>query len=154
MKLTQEDGAIKKFHRTPWRFEQTFATPLRSLPSFTTTILGSLTDARSGEVIIDEVVMDTPALESLLNQHHLPVELGHDTLILAETAAELQPLLTSALESWVDFLFVPSPRPFVLYADHDEFVTFFANTRSNLNKVAHSLKTEGFTAVEDYKRRA
>jgi hypothetical protein len=32
---------------------------------------------------------------------------------------------------------------FVIYADHDEYATFYANTRSNLNRVADALFANG-----------
>jgi hypothetical protein len=71
----------------------------------------------------------------------------------AESAAELHALLIAALGDWLDFAFVPSPKPFVLYADHDEYATFFANTKSYLNKVANSLKSNGFSSIKDYIRK-
>jgi hypothetical protein len=63
-------------------------------------------------------------------------------------------LLSAAFGDWVDFLFVPAPKPFVVYADHDEYATFFANTKSNLNKVADALTRNEFVAVESYTRRS
>jgi hypothetical protein len=65
---------------------------------------------------------------------------------------EVEELLIAALGDWVDFLFVPSPKPFVIYADHDEFITFYANTKSNLNRVGTALLARGFKVVEDYTR--
>jgi hypothetical protein len=48
---------------------------------------------------------------------------------------EIETLLHAAFSDSIDFIFVPEPRPFAIYADHDEFTTFFAHTRSNLNHV-------------------
>ena len=154
MLASHENGAFKKFRRTPWRFQQTFQTPLQSLDSFTAAILGSLGDARSGTIIIDAVVMQPTHLEALLREHRLPHDLQHDAALRAESPAELQPLLSAALGDWVDFLFIPSPKPFVLYADHDEYATFYANTKSNLNTVAAALTEHGFDAVPNYTRNA
>ena len=47
---------------------------------------------------------------------------------------------------------MPTPKPFVIYADHDEFTTFYANTRSNLNRVSDTLLTQGFEEVSGYQR--
>jgi hypothetical protein len=47
---------------------------------------------------------------------------------------------------------MPAPKPFVIYADHDEYTTFFANTKSNLNRVAQPLTAGGFVSVPDYER--
>lgn len=154
MLATYQSGVIKKFRRTPWRFQQTFHTPLQNLDAFTATILDSLDPVDAGTVTIDSVIMDPRKLDALLSSHQLQHDLRHDSSIAAETTAEVQPLLAAALGDWVDFWFVPTPKPFVLYADHDEYATFFANTKSNLNRVTAALKKEGFTAVEDYTRNA
>lgn len=61
-------------------------------------------------------------------------------------------MLEAALGDWVDFVFVPVPKPFVIYADHDEYTTFYANTKSNLNRVAQALIAAGFEKVLDYER--
>ncbi len=46
-----------------------------------------------------------------------------------------------------------APKTFVIYADHDEYTTFYANSRSNLNRVTESLLTQGFEEVSGYQRR-
>jgi hypothetical protein len=152
MQSSLQYGAIKKFRRTPWRFQQTFRTPLRSLASFTATILGALDHADSGTVVIDAVAMPPAKLNTLLSQEKLSSDLRHDMAIVAETTHELESLLAAALGGCVDFLFVPSPKPFVLYADHDEYSTFFANSKKNLNVVTCALTAQGFATVENYIR--
>jgi hypothetical protein len=147
-------GAIKKFRRTPWRFQQTFHTPLKNLDSFTTAILASFDHVDSGTVTIDSVIMEAKKLNTLLSSHELQHDLRHDSSIVAEEAVEVQPLLAAALGDWVDFLFVPTPKPFVLYADHDEYATFFATSKANLNRLTQALTRGGFTAVENYTRNA
>jgi hypothetical protein len=44
------------------------------------------------------------------------------------------------------------PKRFVIYADHDEYITFYASSKSNLNAVAMPLKTAGFARVDDWSR--
>ncbi len=154
MLATHQQGAIKKFHRTPWGFQQTFRTPLRNLDSFTATILGSLDHVDSGIVTIDSVIMEARNLRALLSSHQLQHDLRHDSSVVAEVSIEVQPLLAAALGDWVDFLFIPTPKPFVLYADHDEYATFYANSKSNLGRVTASLTKGGFTAIENYTRNA
>ena len=39
----------------------------------------------------------------------------------------------------MDFWFIPTPEAFVIYADHDEYTTFFANSNANLNGVVEPL---------------
>jgi hypothetical protein len=64
----------------------------------------------------------------------------------------VEELLHTAFSDWFDFLFVPTPKPFVIYADHDEYTTFYANTRSNLNRVVQALSAKGFEEIAEYKR--
>jgi hypothetical protein len=35
----------------------------------------------------------------------------------------------------------------VIYADHDEYTTFYASTKSNLNRIVAALSTDGFEQV-------
>ena len=65
---------------------------------------------------------------------------------------EAEELLQAAFTDWFDFIFVPTPKPFVIYADHDEYATFFANSKSNLTAVASALTASGFTPVANYTR--
>jgi hypothetical protein len=139
MRAVHQQGSIKRFHRTPWRFEKTFQTPLRTLQSFSAAIIESLGEVDRGVVTIDAMIMPAGKIDALLASNQIQQALRQDMCLIAETAHEVQSLLIAALSDWVDFLFVPSPRPFVLYADHDEYATFFANTRSNLGKVTSAL---------------
>ena len=152
MLVLQSDGAMKKFRRTPWRFQKTFVTPLKELPAFTGAILGSIRDIAAGTVVIDQVVFPAETLEALLSRRQLSLHLHRDASITAETSEEVQPLLIAALSDWVDFAFTPSPKPFVIYADHDEYITFFVSSRSHLNSLATALVDGGFKAVENYTR--
>jgi hypothetical protein len=148
MWTSHQPGSIKKFRRTPWRFQATFHTPLDNLDPFVAAILGSHGQVESGTVTIEAVVMGANKLMAVS-----PVDqFRHDTAVCGETAKEVHRLLVAALGDWVDFLFIPEPKPFVVYADHDEYTTFFANTKSNLNKVISALEREGFKFVEGYTR--
>jgi hypothetical protein len=143
---------MKRFRRTPWRFQATFSTPLRNLGDFTSTILGSLGDVREGIVSIDSVVFEPRRLGGLLQRNGFAGELVRDRCITAVGAREVGDLLEAVLGDWVDFALVPSPKPFVIYADHDEFTTFLANTKSNLNGVVQPLLARGFREVAGYVR--
>ena len=72
----------------------------------------------------------------LLTQHEETATLTRDLSITAEGKQEVEQLLAVAFGGWIDFIFIPSPKPFVIYADHDEFTTFHANTKANLNHVS------------------
>lgn len=145
-------GTLKKFQETPGRFQRTFHTPLKTLPSFVTAILSAFDEVHSGTLTIDEVVFQPTALEALLSRNGLPVDLPCDTSIIAENDAEIESLLVAAFSEWVDFLFVSLPESFVLYADHDEYATFFAASQSKLSALEAMLTKHGFTAIENYTR--
>ena len=152
MKVSQLQGSLKRFRRTSWRFQQTFQTPLKNLKPFVATISSALAPVGSASVTIDQVVFEPKHLIGLLSDHLLPPQYGHEWCIEAESQSEVEDLLEAALGDWVDFVFVPAPKPFVIYADHDEYTTFYANTKANLNRVVQSLKEEGFVSVPDYER--
>lgn len=152
MKLSRTPGLIKKFRRTPWRFQATFGTPLKNLEAFVSAILADSGEFDKGRVILDAVVFEPKNLKALLAANSLPTQYGQDWSIEVEGKQQVRGLLVAALSDWVDFVFVPTPKPFVIYADHDELTTFFANTKSNLNLVAQSLLAKGFTQIHDYQR--
>src|SRR5262249_26305718 len=81
-----------------------------------------------------------------------PQAFGHDWLVSATSRDEVHKLLRTTFSDWVDFVFIPSPKPFVIYADHDEYSTFYANTKSNLNRVTAILSEKGFSQVENWER--
>lgn len=101
---------------------------------------------------IDQTVFEPKHLVALLAKHSLPPEHGRDWSVIAETRAEVSELLEAALGDWMDFVFVPTPKPFVIYADHDEYTTFYANTKSGLNVVVEPLLAAKFKQVSDFER--
>ena len=60
---------------------------------------------------------------------------------LASEEAETEELLLAAFTDFIDFKFFPVPKPFVLSADHDEYTSFFAISKSNLNRVVLRLES-------------
>lgn len=149
MLATYQPGAMKKFRRTPWRFQKTFLTPMGNLDRFAAIIFAALPDVTAGTVTIDATLTEEGPFAALLSTYRLPRSfLRHDGTIMAETPDEVQALLVSALQGAMDFIFIPTPKPFVWYADHDDYITFFANSKSNLNKVALPLLNAGFETVD------
>ena len=149
MTVTSTPGALKKFHRTPWRFQQTAERPDASeLQQFVSTILHGH-DIAAGTITIDDVVFDTERLASLCPAGS---RLTHDTSISAESSEELHALLVAAFWDGPDFICVPTPNLFVFYADHDDWITFYANTRSHLNHVIEPIRSHGYKLVENWER--
>jgi hypothetical protein len=152
MTVSNTPGALKKFGRSTWRFQTTFRTPLKELPAFVSTILAATDRMDQGTVTIDEIVFEPKNLKALLATNGAPGQLEHDWTIAAEGKADIHALLQAALADWVNFLFVPTPKPFVIYADHDEYTTFYTASKSNLNPVISGLLQNGFGQVQDYHR--
>jgi hypothetical protein len=146
--ITQTPGAIKKFSRSSWRFQQTFRTPLKKLKPFVATILDAVGQIESGAVTIDGYVFEPKNLHQLLASQNVPPTVYHDVVVTALGRESVEILLRTAFSDWVDFVFQPSPKPFVIYADHDEYTTFFANTKGKLNQVVLPLNAAGFEKVE------
>ena len=148
MSIRISNGSLKRLRKTPWRFQRTFATPLKSLPSFVSTILSALKAVQRGEVVIDAIVFEPRHLYTLLSANSLPLGIQGETCIEAEGPTDVEALLIAALGDPVDFWFVPTPKTFVIYADHDEYATFFAISKSNLNMAVMPLLEKGFKPVE------
>ena len=85
-------------------------------------------------------------------RHSLPPEYGREWTLTADNTGEVEQLLEAAFSDWVDFLFIPTPKPFVIYADHDEYTTFYANTKCNLNPMVEPFARKGFNIIEGYRR--
>ena len=98
-------------------------------------------------------MFDPTHLIDLMNANSIPPRYQRGVSIIAVGLEESEALLEAALGDWVDFIFVPEPRSFAIYADHDEFTTFFAQNRSNLNRVVQALSGEGFKLESEYQRK-
>ncbi len=152
MTLSEAPGALKRFRRTAWRFQQTFHIPSQNLQPFVAAIVAAREPLQGGCVTLDDIVFEPKHLIALLASHSLPPLLARESAITAATAREVAELLKAALGDWVDFMLVPTPKRFVIYADHDEYTTFYANTKSNLNGMIEALSAKGFQSVPDYAR--
>lgn len=153
MNISDTLGALKQFRKSAWRFQRTFKTPpLKNLHPFVTSIV-SASKLQTACITIEAVVFEPKHLIEILTRHSLPAQYKSGTSVTATGQEGIEELLHAALSDWVDFLFIPTPKPFVIFADHDEYTTFYANTRSNLNRVAEPLSTNGFQEVSGYKRR-
>jgi len=64
-----------------------------------------------------------------LTRHSLPRQYQAGTFVLAVGQQENRRTSSRSFErlgGLVDFLFVPALKPFVIYADHDEYTAFYA----------------------------
>jgi hypothetical protein len=152
MTLTDDTGTLKRFRKVLPPFQQTFKTPLKSLEPFVSAILSEI-EPRGATAAIEQVVFEPKHLLALLDAHSIPPQPLSRRQLTATAKGEVATLLQAALSDWVDFLFVPEPKSFTIYADHDEYTTVFAHSRSNLSRVTGPLTTQGFEAVLQYVRR-
>jgi hypothetical protein len=98
-------------------------------------------------ITIDQAVFEPKHWIDQLIRHSLPPRYQKGTSVTAMGQQEIEKLLYAALSDWVDFVFVAAPKTFVIHADHDEYTTFYANTCSNLSRVAEPLLTPGFEEI-------
>jgi hypothetical protein len=142
---------MKRLLRAHPKFQQTFWTPGQHAGKLAKMIVsaGGLEAAQLG---IRRVVFEPRNIKTLLEQHSLRPANVNRLAIEADGPEEVEALLRASFSDSVDFLFIPQPKPFVVYADHDEYTTFFSHTRANLNLVVHAVSREGFKTIEGYTR--
>jgi hypothetical protein len=75
-----------------------------------------------------------------------------DANIRATGHADVLALLEASLSDWVDFLFVPSPNRFALYADHDEWTTVFGTNEVDLASMSAAMSSGAFEMITNYTR--
>ena len=153
MNVSEHPGVLERFRKAPRPFQRTFETPLKNLPNFVRTILSANEHVQGGCLIINQVVFEPKHLMALLAEHSLPAPCGHGSSVTVAGEQEVAALLEAGLSDWVDFLFVPTPETFSIYADHDEYTTFYAVEISNLDRIVDALSAEGFASVAEYERR-
>jgi hypothetical protein len=152
MTLSETPGAVNRFRKESWRFQTTFQTPLKNLGPFVSAIFSAVEPISDGCVTIDAVALDPRNLKGLLVAHSLETSIAHNWSIVATGPDETAGLLKAALGDWIDFIFLPKPKSFAIYADHDEYTTFFARTKSNHDSIIRRLSAEGFKVVPNYRR--
>ena len=152
MKFLQTPGAIKKFGRTPWKFQVTFQTPIDDLDLFVGAILNLEPTIEQGALTVDEIVFDQDQLRVLIPTAPDSLLIGRDFCFEAESRLEVHALLMAAFAEWTDFLFEPTLKPFVMYADHDEYATFYANSKGIISRISDNLTKAGVRQVADYQR--
>jgi hypothetical protein len=152
MTSSKTSGALPAFRRTArgLPYQATFQIPTKALAPFIDAIAAALGSIQTGRAILDEIVFEPRMLSAVLATHSLEPLDRRDTRAMQDWSidstdpAALRNLLSALLSDAVDFAFVPTPKPFVIYADHDEYATFFAARQSNLNRVLREMSQNGF----------
>ncbi len=143
-------GATGKFRRSTGEFQATFETPLKDLDRFAAAILSVDGKIHGADIIIEQIVFSPKNLNALFPGQKLLF--GKDWSITATSREETHDLLRAALADWMDFAFIPTPKPFMIYADHDEYIKFFTHNKSSLNQIISTLSENKFNQVTDWKR--
>lgn len=152
--MTKAEGIerLERFRANPWELQLTFETPLKSLQPFVRTILGAVPPLTAASATVDLVVFEPRSLISMLASQSIAQAYERGLCLTAIGRAEIEELLCVMLSEWIDFLFLPEPPTVAIYADHDEFSTFYAHTRSPLDRIAESLLNQNFKVEADYQR--
>src|SRR2546425_12399255 len=126
MVLSESPGFLKRFRRTPWKFQRTFQTPLQNLGPFVAAIVSALEPSQSATVVFDGIIFPPRHLPTLFASESTPA-FTHETTITACSPADIAKLLRAALSDWTDFVLTTTPKSFAIYADHNEYLTVFAH---------------------------
>ncbi len=107
---------------------------------------------QAASLTIDVVVFEPKAVIDMLTRFSISSEPARGLCLIAGGELEVEELLVTVLSEWIDFLFVPQPESFAIYADHDEYTTFYTHTRTELDRLTEALACKGFKAVSNYER--
>ena len=100
--------------------------------------------------MIDQIVFGTERITSLCPAGSaLPLEREFS---ISARREEVDALLVATFMDGPDFIFIPTPKPFVFYADHDDWITFYAATKSHLNQIIKPLSSHGYKLVQNWQR--
>jgi hypothetical protein len=143
--------AINDFRGDPWPHQRTIVTPRTRMSSFLSTLL-SISPIEQGVASTDQVVFEPDHVLELLAGRELRPEDCWSLCASASGARDVEALLAAMLSDWIDFVFVPSPATFAIYADHDEYLTLYMPSEAALNQLVASIEAHGFSFVPDYVR--
>jgi hypothetical protein len=93
MTLSEETGALKKFRRTAWKFQQTFLTPMQRLPTYVAGIISANEQMKSGCLTIEQAVFEPTHLINLLTSYSLPPRYEGGLSLTATGQQEVEMLL-------------------------------------------------------------
>jgi hypothetical protein len=144
-------GALEHMRARAGEHQATFVVPPERASQFAAALLCAGIGAAGARLVIDAVVFPPKHLQTALGNRDAEAWLDAETILEAEPG-EAEALLTAALQDWTDFWFVPIPGGFLLYGDHDEYSTIFAQRKGPLSHAADALRAVGFDDVDGYER--
>jgi hypothetical protein len=141
--------------RREWKHQTTCVTPLKRLPWYSAALVDQLRPFDHALLIIDQVVFDVPpeldALRLAAGEqrpvHEAP---GH---AFENDSEGFRAALEAALSGWIDLRALFSPSANALWADHDEYTTFFSESSGKIADVRRVL-SEGHVELVEYTAKA
>jgi hypothetical protein len=151
MIFTSHSGPLKKTRHADWRYQQTFLTPLPQLEAYVAAIGEAHGGFLAARLTVEQIVFDADNLARFTAASRTG-EVVEGCSIDTKGQDETLGCLKAAFGDWIDFLFVPNPARFAIYADHDEFTTFLSDSKADVDCVRDLLKAKGFRHMEGYQR--
>ena len=142
---------IQQFRANPWPYQTTLVTPRKNMTSFLSALLTTF-PADRGVASTDQLVFEPDSFLELLKARNLAIENYWTFCAEASNSEDVAVLLDAMLDDWIDFVFVPSPASFAIYADHDEFLTLYVPGSSALDHLSDQLRLAGFGFEDWYVR--
>lgn len=142
---------IRLFRATPWPHQKTLVTPRKDMESFLSALL-AVFPVDQGVASTDQAVFEPRNVLAVLKAREIALEDHWTFCAVASSAQDVAVLLDAMLNDWIDFVFVPSPSSFAIYADHDEYLTLYVPISSELDRLVARLELAGFDFVADYVR--
>ncbi len=152
MTFSEDGSSLKRFRKNPLPFEKTYLAPQGNAEVFVAGIIAALHPVHGAELTVDHVVFEPQHLKAFAacGSIHPGTFIRCTLAVIGEM--EAQSLLQAALTDSIDFLFMPTPRHLVIYADHDEYITFFGAKKSHLSQVKEFMQASGIPEIENYRR--
>ena len=144
---------LEQFKSNQPQFQTTFETPLKNLRSFVETIIEATDSPAAATAVIDQVIFEPRALARLMMRHSIDPAFERGFRLRATGVSHVKVLLRAMLNEWIDFLFLPNWQSFAIYADHDEFTTFYFSSRPVVDHISEVLLANGFKPETKFVRR-
>ena len=149
-----ENNAVKvKKARKRLRGRQiTFQTPLKELNNFVSSIRQFGFESYIGTAYIEQYVIEPKTTNSILMEFSKEAVVTSNTCIKTESSSETDQVLAALLSDWIDFIFLFDDSKFGIYADHDEYCTFYSRKSMELSNLKIHMSSSGFKHVPGYER--
>lgn len=87
---------------------------MQHLRSFVAAIVSADQQLKSGRLTIEQAVFEPKHLVDLLASHSISPRYRRGVSLTATGQQEVEALLYAGFSDWVDFIFVPEPKPFAI----------------------------------------